>query len=305
MSEPTGDAPGGAVDSATNEVPDDIRSWAQELGIPDKVVRPTQEDTLREFAKSQKELDELLGRQSKELAELRKQAAAGGSKAVADTDGAAPPAHPDRMTLGDKQGDAPPSGAMQAIEKAGLDAEALRSKWAKSGRLDDSDYEAIAKVNPTLDRATVNTIAEGMSAKAELAERYRSEAKQNAIKIVSGKFGVNHEKAEAALADLLRDAPNFVPADEMPDLQERLDDPKRYRGAIRDLIDLHNEAVGAGRSKPLIVGSPSSGRSDLPKTRAEWRAQVEQANRDVAMGKKTLKDIAWVTKIDPRELPEK
>lgn len=167
----------------------------------------------------------------------------------------------EEMKLGEEP--KPDEGAKtpeQIVEKAGLKWDEVQERFLKDGTLDDAEYKAIQKIRPGLSRELIDAMAQGMVAKAQVVNQARSQMRGEAATIVGG---------DDNLAALLAAAPSFVPADEKDAFNARLADPKHYKGALRDLMHMHAEAVGAGKAKPLASGTASAGPS-VAKDASEW-----------------------------------
>lgn len=155
----------------------------------------------------------------------------------------------------------------EIVTKAGLKQEDLEKQYAEKGELSAEQYAAFRKVNPGLGRKIVDTIARGLVAEGAIKTQTLQGIKAEAIKIVGG------EQQWDTLRNTARD---FVPADEIQDIETRLRDPKRFKGAIRDLMDFHAKSVEAGKSKPIIGGNASSGSSV---SRGDFAKLMERAGR--------------------------
>lgn len=149
------------------------------------------------------------------------------------------------MTLGDEPTAEEAVSPEQILQKASLSMADLETQYAEHGKLTDEQYKAIQKARPGLSREIIDTMADGMIAKASLVRQEQARMKAEAAEIVGG---------EDALSEMLKNAKSFVPADEFDDLQARIRDPKRFKGAVRDLKEFHAAAVGSGKAKPLAGG---------------------------------------------------
>lgn len=145
------------------------------------------------------------------------------------------------------------------LQKAGLKAEDLGKQWAEQGTLTDEQYAALKKSG--FGKGVVNTYMKTQADNAAAREVAARQMRDDAIKSVGG--------AEA-WQTLSEWAATEITGDELADLNERLDDPKRYKGAIAQLKAAYNEAAGAGRVQPLAGGStPRSSGLPKPRTGAE------------------------------------
>ena len=138
------------------------------------------------------------------------------------------------------------------IDKAGLDQSELEAHWAEHGKLADEHYAAIRKARPSLSRRDVEFIAEGLAAKASLRAIQMQTVRTECEAVVGGK---------TQFESLLRQAAMFVPESEQKGINAMLANPSTAKAAVRVLMQMHAEAAGAGKAKPLIGGSaaPSVG----------------------------------------------
>lgn len=188
-----------------------------------------------------------------------------------------------QLSRGPEEGDDPKT----IITKSGLKPDELMKKWQENGKLDDADYAALHKAKPGFTRRDIDTFAKGMVAEAQLQQQIQQSIRVDAIKIVG---------SEDKLNNLILSAKSFVPDDEWDDIDERLKNPKSYKGALRDMLAFHAEQVGAGKVKPLVDGQNSSG-GGVPQTSDEFRKLMHGVHRgDVAslqtLGKMTPEQIS-------------
>lgn len=162
--------------------------------------------------------------------------------------------------------DAPDVPAL--VLKAGLTIEALTEQFTKNGDLTPEQYDAIRKARPSLTRGDIKTIADGMAAKAVLAQQAQTQIRADAIKAVGG---------EQQLATLLNKETlkEFVNEEEMADFNRRLANPKLAIGAVNDLNARYNAHIGAS-GRGVIAGGLAAGQSH-PKSAAEFSRLVDRA----------------------------
>lgn len=159
----------------------------------------------------------------------------------------APAAEPGGLQIGAPQ-ETEPSTAEEIITKAGLKEADLVGQWEKNGTLTDEQYAAFRKVNPGLSKVVINELASGRAAKAALKIQALNAAKMQAAVLVGG---------EQNLKALLDGARAFVPEGEIAGFNQMLSDPKTMPVAVRALYAMHQAHVGAGRSAPLVGGTPA------------------------------------------------
>lgn len=163
-----------------------------------------------------------------------------------------PPETDPAMKLGEETETQPDDAASpeQILQKAGLNFADLEKQYTEDGKLSDEQYKAIQKARPGLSRELIDSMADGMMAKAQMVRAEQGRMRAEAADLVGG---------EDNLTELLKNARSFVPADEIEDVQQRLSDPKRFKGAIRDLKEFHAKAVGSDKAKPLAGGGGPGG----------------------------------------------
>ncbi len=154
--------------------------------------------------------------------------------------------------------------AIQVMEKAGLDGTKIAQQWKKDGKLTDEQYEAIRKIKPAYSKQDINEYIAGLEARAQIQQQAQHQAKRHAAELAGGKLKDDGTIDTAPLDNLLKFAA-ILPEHRRADLNERLGDPRRYEGAVKELLAEHREAVGAGRSNPLIEeGMPTGGDTVRP-----------------------------------------
>jgi hypothetical protein len=154
------------------------------------------------------------------------------------------------------------------LKKAGLDGKELAQSYLKDGKLDDKAYKLLALQG--LKKAVVNEFMEGQKARFTLLAQQQAAIKAEAITIVG---------SEDKLDSMLKTAAQYVPANELPDLKERLAKPGSFRGALRDIMEHYAKHIGADGSAPLINGNPGETASGPIKTLAEFSTLSRLAER--------------------------
>lgn len=165
-----------------------------------------------------------------------------------------------------------PAGEVDAdvptiLTKAGLQQADLEKQWTEKGDLSPEQYDAIRKARPSLTKADIKLIAQGMAATAAVKNQAMHTAVSEAANVVGG---------TTQLENLIKSAATLVTPAEKEDFNRRLANPALMAGAVRDLAARHAQAVGAGQAQPLVAGGTPTGPS-LPKSATEWSKLVERA----------------------------
>lgn len=184
----------------------------------------------------------------------------------------APAAEPAQTTPGEMKigGEPLPETAdvPTILQKAGLKEAEVAKHFTEKGDLSDEQYAAIKKVRPNLTKADIKFIAEGHAAKAMLRAQAMERVAAEAATIAGGKD---------KLDTLLREAETFVPAGERAGFDKLLDNPATAPAAIRTLMQMHKDHVGAGGSQDLVSGQPSSSVNHGITTIAEYKDVTRRA----------------------------
>jgi hypothetical protein len=213
----------------------------------------------------------------------------------------APAAEGDPLKIG-----TPPAGLPEEIpdtadlgvvlEKAGLKQDDVDKAFAETGKLTDEQYKAI-KAKYNLPRAAVDQFLEGQQAQAAVKVQAQQRIKTEAAAIVG---------SEAALTTLLSTAKEFIPPDEIDDINARLADPKRFKGALRDVMEFHRASVGAGKSAPLASGQPArTGGGEAFVTPTEYQNAMKEAKKkfgDISKDPGFMARVAATQKTNPKML---
>lgn len=232
----------------------DTPAWLSDLPegveIPQKFVRDSWAETMAEIAKGHGSLEKMIsGRDEKPK-----------DDPPDDNTPAEPPAATDDPLGIPKPPEDDGFDPADLIGKAGLDESTLYEQWKEKGDLTPAQFAAIQKADPSMTPSRVRAIAKGLVAEADLASQQQTAMKSEAAKIAGG--------AEQ-LDQLLSSASEFVPADEIEDLDQRLRSPKHFKGAMRDLVAFHRDAVGAGKTNPIAMGDPAPAGPQI-RTRDEY-----------------------------------
>ncbi len=77
---------------------------------------------------------------------------------------------------------------------------------------------------------------------------------------------------ESQLKNLIAFASGALPGAQLAEMQERLNNPAQLPGAVRELMQLHREGVGAGGAQPLVEGDGAPGAGAPFTTKGEYIA---------------------------------
>lgn len=156
------------------------------------------------------------------------------------------------------------------LAKAGLNAGDIESHFLQHGSLDDAHYKAIQKVRPGLSRAIIDSIARGIALEAK--------AKIDAIRAARAEMAKMLECEPDDLQAKLIVLGKSVPEDERDDIQERLNNPRQWKGAIRDILAFHAEATGS-KGDRIVSGTGKPSSSAGAKDRDEYIAAIRKARK--------------------------
>lgn len=234
--------------------------------VPAKYKRDTMEATLAELSKGYAALESKLGAPKEKPAE-----------------------NPDALKIPEEkpvQAPAPiddDASPAAILEQAGLKQEDVVNAWKEHGSLTPEQYAALRN-RFGVNKAAVDQYLRGQQAEAELATREQASIRASAIEIVGG---------EAQLKSLLETARDFVPADEIDDINARLANPRSYKGALRDLLDYKQKKDG----KKIVSGAMPAGapQTSAFRTQVEMRAAMAEANKKLG---DWTKDRELVARID-------
>ena len=157
------------------------------------------------------------------------------------------PAKPEGLGIADKP--ATPDARVsleQAITDAGMDIGATATTFGNTGDVPDGVMAALRAVRPGSTDADIKREAQGEMAIVQLRQTAQSQIRTEASALAGG---------DAQLDNLLSTARDFVPASEIEDINSRLQNPNSFKGAMRDIMEHHKVAVGAGGAQPLVGGS--------------------------------------------------
>lgn len=128
-------------------------------------------------------------------------------------------------------------------EKAGVKLEELTTAYMADGKLPVTALEALEKAG--IGRAFAERIVQGEAARVRNAQVEVERVVQQVTEIAGG----------AAQRDtVLNWAASSLPKADIEALNKRLNDPSQAVSAIRELMFMHQQAVGAGKARPLVAG---------------------------------------------------
>jgi hypothetical protein len=158
-----------------------------------------------------------------------------------------------------------PASIDELIGKAGLKLDDLKVAYAKDGKLSDDHYKAFQAIGRS--RAEIDALAEGMVAKEAVRTMQVQQAVTEAASAIGGK---------EQLDQLLKDAKQFVPEQDIGTYNQMLSDPATVRAAVVKLAALRAAWAGTAGSNGLVNGQ-HGGAIAYPKTTGEWRATFDKA----------------------------
>ena len=171
------------------------------------------------------------------------------------------------------KGDDPPEG--NVFERAGVEYDDLFASFRENeGKLDDATYAKLEQHGMTRD------IVDGHFQLAQYADQLSREhfIHEGTMMLAGETLQQQLGEARGNLEAIIKDARSFVPADEIDDLNARLSDSKSFKGALRQLIQMHNDHVKGG-GDPIIKGSKPQTTAEPAKDIKEHNQLVKQAAR--------------------------
>jgi hypothetical protein len=159
-------------------------------------------------------------------------------------------------------------GVEEVVTKAGLVSADLVTTWQAEGKLADAQYAALSGVG--YPKQVVDTYMTAASAQAATLQTQRDTAQADAQSMVGG---------QQQFTNLMKWA-SSLPETDRQDINVRLNDPVRYRGAVTQLMAMHTQAVGAVGSVPLADGAtPAGGGHEPITTRSEYNKMMSAVRR--------------------------
>lgn len=128
-------------------------------------------------------------------------------------------------------------------EKAGVKLEELTTAYMADGKLPLAAVEALEKAG--IGRAFAERIVQGEAARVRYAQGEVERVVQQVTEIAGG--AVQRDT-------VLNWAASSLPKADIEKMNARLNDPAQAVSAIRELMFMHQQAVGAGKARPLVSG---------------------------------------------------
>jgi len=141
--------------------------------------------------------------------------------------------------IGQRRVDSPEALA----ERAGVKLEDITTSYLADGKIAPHHLEAMEKAG--VGRAMAERIIQGEAARVQLAQTQV----QRAIDEVTNMAG-----GAAQRDNVLNWAAGSLSKDDISRLNARLADPAHATSAMRELMFMHQHAVGAGKAAPLVQG---------------------------------------------------
>lgn len=141
--------------------------------------------------------------------------------------------------LGQRRVDSPE----QLAERAGVKLEDITTAFLADGRIAPHHLAAMEKAGIGPQMAT--RLIEGEAAKVKFAQSQVQQAVSEVTSLAGG---------QAQRDNILNWAAGSLPKDDIARLNVRLGDPTQAVSAMRELMFMHQQAVGAGRAQPLVQG---------------------------------------------------
>ena len=160
------------------------------------------------------------------------------------------------------------------LKAADLDTKELAEQFVEEGSLTDAQYKAIqdamrAKKLKPYSRAMIDEYASGLAAKEAVRVEAVRAMRTDMAKMLDCKPGELQVKLLTMSAS--------IPADEKADIVQRLNDPKRYKGAVRDILAFHAEASGSS-GDDLARGTGKKGSGTKPYTSSKEMTAARKGN---------------------------
>lgn len=158
------------------------------------------------------------------------------------------------------------------MQKAGLSTDDV-DKAIRAGGLTPEQIKAIRAAEPSYRNLTdqnIQLIAKGRHAEIMADQARRLEIKTKAYDVVGGQ-----QQHDAIVAW----AKANVPADELAQLNTAIQQhPTLYGAVVRDFAARYNEAIKAGKVKPLATGTVTAA-AGVPSNRQEFAELMNKVNR--------------------------
>lgn len=141
--------------------------------------------------------------------------------------------------IGQRRIDSPESLA----DKAGVKLEELTAAYMADGKIPPTALEALEKAG--IGRAFAERIVQGEAARVKYAQGEVDRVVQQVTEIAGG--AVQRDT-------VLNWAAASLPKADIEKMNARLNDPQQAVSAIRELMFMHQQAVGSGKARPLVSG---------------------------------------------------
>lgn len=128
-------------------------------------------------------------------------------------------------------------------ERTGINLAETTNAYMESGKLPIAAIEAFAKAG--IGQAMAERMIQGEAAKIQLAQSQVQSAITEVTNIAGG---------QAQRDNVLNWAAGSLAKPDVERLNARLANPSQAASAMRELMFLHQQAVGAGRAQPLVQG---------------------------------------------------
>lgn len=128
-------------------------------------------------------------------------------------------------------------------EKAGVKLEELTTAYLADGKIPPTALDALEKAG--IGRAFAERIVQGEAARVRNAQVEVERVVQQVTEIAGG---------QSQRDTVLNWAAASLPKADIETMNRRLNDPGQAVSAIRELMFMHQQAVGAGKARPLVSG---------------------------------------------------
>lgn len=166
-------------------------------------------------------------------------------------------------------------------EKAGVKLEELTTAYMADGKLPVTALEALEKAG--IGRAFAERIVQGEAARVRNAQGEVERVVQQVTDIAGG--AVQRDT-------VLNWAAASLPKADIEKMNARLNDPQQAVSAIRELMFMHQQAVGAGKARPLVSGIAPVAEAPGFSSSAQVVAAMAAARRQGYMDEATKRRIA-------------
>lgn len=166
-------------------------------------------------------------------------------------------------------------------EKAGVKLEELTTAYLADGRIPPTALEALEKAG--IGRAFAERIVQGEAARVRYAQGEVERVVQQVTEIAGG--AVQRDT-------VLNWAAASLPKADIETMNKRLNDPGQAVSAIRELMFMHQQAVGAGKARPLVSGIAPVAEAPGFSTSDQVVAAFAAARRQGYMDEATRRRIA-------------